>query len=143
MVNPPNTSIYRNVDAPDPTGADQRGVDTGYDFAGGALGRPELIFSARDGRDVFLQADVFEDHVHVHCPMCRLEGHEHGLMIRKGVKAWLYEPMHAAPAFPGWEPARMLLAYPQGMGGRLSIEAFECPWCKHKLRIDHNVVALA
>ena len=136
--------LYRaDGNAPDPLGGDLRGLSSNIDLTGGALGHPELIFSARDGRDVFLQADAYEDHVHVHCPACRLDGHEHGLMIRAGQKAFLYEPMMAAPAFPGWEPARMLLAYPRGMGGCLSVEPFLCPWCKHTFRIDKNVVALA
>lgn len=126
--------------APDPEGGDLRGLSSGYNFANGAIGTPELVFQAKDGREVTFNADVFDDHVHIPCPICALGKHEHGLMVRKGVKAWTYDPMAQAPTFPGWESARMMIAYPRGTGGQLSMDPVKCPWGKHQFSIKNNVV---
>lgn len=137
-------SAHDNV--ADPDGGDLRGVDAGYDLAkGGALGLPELIYVTRDGRrEVLLQADVFEDHIHLHCPVCRLkDSAEHGIMIRAGVKQWLYEPLEQIACFPGWDVALMMLKFPRGTCGRLSVQKFTCPWCKTTMAVDKNVVVLA
>jgi len=117
------------------------GVDTTHDFTGGSF-KPELIYQGKNGKDVLLQADVTPEHVHLHCPICKLNGNEHGIMIRAGVKEWGFDPMRQV-VFPGWESAQMMVKYPQGSGGCLSVEAFKCPWCSFKLRIADNVVMLA
>jgi hypothetical protein len=106
------------------------------------IGLPELIYQAKNGKDVLLQADVTLEHVHLHCPICELNGKANGIMIRAGVKAWDFDPTRQI-TFPGWEPAVMLLRYPMGSGGCLNVEAFKCPWCAFKLRIADNVVLLA
>jgi hypothetical protein len=125
-------------------GSRAEGLNAGYDLAkGSALGLPELIYITRDGRrEVLLQADVFEDHLHLHCAVCKLNGGEHGIMIRKGMKDWLFEPLEHV-TFPGWESARMMAMFPKGSGGRLSVGKFKCPWCKTTMAVDKNVVVLA
>jgi hypothetical protein len=140
-----DTPLSKNLfsaagNAPDPEGGDLRGVDGGYNLSKAALGHPELILVARDGREVTFFADAFPDHLHLHCPFCRLEGAEHGLMVREGVREWLYEPMIQAPTFPGWDGARMMISYPRGTGGRLQLRPLTCPWCKTKFAINNNVV---
>lgn len=128
----------------DPGGTGAVGKAAGYDFAKSAIGNPELIFITRDGaREVTLQADVFLDHLHLHCPVCRLDGHEHGLRINVGTKDWLYEPDKQVKKFPGWDEAQMMFKFPKGSGGRLSVDKFTCSWCKSVLAIDRNVVRLA
>lgn len=145
----PNDSLLEtfNVDptlAKDPEGKlapDARGVAPGYDLTAGALGHPELIYQTKDGRfEVTFFADCFPDHVHLHCPLCRAKGEEHGIMIRQGVKEWLYEPMRSVPVFPGWSDAKMLVTYPKGAGGRLQMRPVKCPWCGESFAIENNVV---
>jgi hypothetical protein len=140
-----DTPLSKNLfsadgNAPDPEGGDLRGLDTGVELGNSALGHPELIYIARDGREVTFFADAFDDHLHLHCPFCRLAGAEHGLMVRQGVREWLYEPLVQAPAFPGWDSIRMLISYPKGTGGRLQLAPLTCPWCKTKFAITNNVV---
>ena len=127
---------------PQATPDDKRGLLSGNAADAHAIGKPELIYQAKNGKDVLLQADVTLEHVHLHCPVCRLNGHEHGIMIRAGVKQWGFDPMRQV-VFPEWESAQMMVKYPQGSGGCLNVEAFKCPWCSFKLRIADNVVLLA
>lgn len=142
-MQPTSPSPYQtNVNAPDPEGGDRVGVQSTVDLTAGALGHPELLYEAKNGKDVLLQADVYADHVHLHCPICRLNGHEHGLMIRAGDKDFEYVPL-AQLVFRGWEAARMMLKYPQGSGGTFNVAAFTCPWCSFRMRIVDNVVLLA
>ena len=126
----------------DPEGTGLRGVAPGYDFTLAAFGHPELILVSKDGREVTFNADVFDDHVHLHCGFCRLTGEEHGLMVRKGVRDWLYEPLEQAKTFPGWSDARMMAFYPKGTGGRFQLAPITCPWCKTKFAIENNVVRI-
>lgn len=144
MEQSPGLGRLFNVDgnAPDPEGGDLRGVSPGYNMAAGALGSPVLFYPARDGTDTRCDADVFDAHVHLHCPICLHAGFEHGLMIHKGVAEWGYDPLTPAPTFPGWDTARTMITYPKGTGGRLSMKTVQCPWGKHKFSIANNVVKL-
>jgi hypothetical protein len=143
LVNPGGDvgGLFSSPQMADPEGQAGVGAAPGYDFQKSAIGAAELICIV-GSREVLFNVDVFPEHVHLHCPFCKLAGEHHGLMIRKGVKEWSFEPMAAVPPFPGWDEHRMVLAYPHGLGGRFHLEPITCPWekCKAKFAIDHNVV---
>ena len=115
---------------PDPRGGDLRGVEAGYDFTGGALGHPQIWTPfVYKGVPLVLEPDVYDDHIHLICPVCLVEERgEHGLRIRKDAKAYEYEPLREPPTFPGWTPDQMRIAFPNGLRGRLSVEPFRCTW---------------
>jgi hypothetical protein len=116
-------------DRPDPRGGDRRGVEVGHDLTAGAIGHP-LVWTpyTNKGIQIVLEVDVYDDHLHLHCPMCFMAGREVGLMIRRGEKAYEYDPNAKPPLWPGWVPEQLAVSYPQGVGGRLHVEPFRCTW---------------
>lgn len=152
-------------DAPDPTrgrggGIAQgaRGVAPGYDMTKGAAGHPMLLGWV-NGQGVILEADVYAlpgqpSYIHLICPMCLANGRTQMLTIREGVKAFSYDPRADVPPFPRWTRDQMLHAFPNGVGGLLSVEPFRCTWeeaadasrgfgfsvCTWQVAIDKNVV---
>lgn len=145
-------------DAPDPTGGNLRGVAAGYDLTKTALGHPMLFYRV-GSEEMILEADVYDLndlplHVRLLCPICLAMGRTVGLTIWANQKAMQYEKDAAVPVFPGWTEAQMRHAFPEGAGGRLSVEPFRCTWeatpelsrrfglsqCPWKVAINNNVV---
>ncbi len=130
MEQPSNLKEVFHVagNAPDPEGGDLRGVSPGYNFTNAALGHPFLQYVLRDGREILLEADVYDDHIHIICPICQSAGRTVGLRIRKDQKAYEYDPLVEPPMFPGWVSDQRKIALPKGAGGTLSVPKFRCTW---------------
>lgn len=146
-------------DQPDPAGTDLRGVAAGFDLTKTAIGHPMLLYRAA-GRELILEADVYQTapgqppYVLLICPLCLMAGQKVGLQIRAGNKPFTYDPKAIVPTFPGWTPAQMRAAFPQGAGGLLNVDPFQCAHevqpelqrafgfaiCPWKVRVDNNVV---
>lgn len=152
-------------DAPDPVGmARGRGVAPGYNLTKSALGHPMLLYRLSTGEEVILEADVYEiptmdgkkpeQYIHILCPRCLAGGRKNLLTIRPEVKQFSYDKDAAVPVFPGWTREQFARAFPNGVGGLLSVAPFRCTWeevpelrrdhglgqCTWQVAIDHNVV---
>jgi hypothetical protein len=147
-------------DAPDPTGTGLRGVAPGYRLNQSALGHPMLLWRVPGtGQEMILEADVYAlpdqpMHIYLLCPVCLMTKQSNQLSIRADHKKFDYEPFHAVPTFPGWTHEQMAHAFPNGAGGRLSVEPFRCTFemtpdmqrafglnqCTFSVAIDNNVV---
>ena len=146
-MNPANPGslggLFSAPTAADPHGLTEgQGVAPGYNFQKSADCIVECIaIDGKTHREVLFNVDVYDgDHLHLHCPFCRFDGHEHGLFVRHGVRDWHCEPMRKVPPFPGWDEHKMVLSYPRGLGGRLQLAPVTCPWCKVRFQIADNVV---
>lgn len=147
-------------DQPDPGGTGARGISTGFDFTATALGHPMLLYRASNGKELVLEADIYMGptglYIHLICPECLLAGRTNALRIVESQKAMSYEPDLSPPPFPGWTKEQMLMAFPVGSGGMLSIEPFRCTWeevgdlrrghglaqCPWSVAIERNFVRL-
>jgi hypothetical protein len=145
-------------DAPDPDGTGLRGVAPGYDMTRAAIGHPKLLYRA-GGQELVLEADVHAmagqpRYIHIICPRCFARGRTQMLTIREDRKQLAYDHLADVPTFPGWSRDQMLHAFPDGLGGLLSVEPFGCTWeeepelerglgfslCGWRVAIDNNVV---
>lgn len=145
-------------DRPDPAGTGLRGVMPGYDLRQSAAGHPLLLWRHPAG-ELVLEADVYQlpgqpTYIHLLCPQCLQAGRQNALRITQERKAISYDPAREPPTFPGWTDRQMRDAFPNGVGGILSVEAFECTWeedptrqrgfglakCNWRVVIEHNVV---
>jgi len=147
-------------DAPDPTGGALRGVSPGYDLTRTALGHPMLLYRVTGtSKEIILEADIYAIpgqpmYVHLICPLCLINGRTVGLKIDQSHKSLSYDVSSPVPTFPGWTNEQMKQAFPDGLGGRLSVEPFKCTWeetpdlkrldglacCRWQVAIDNNVV---
>jgi len=153
-------------DSPDPTGTGARGLSTSYDLTRTAAGHPVLVWRAPNGQDMLLTADVYAIpgapmYIHILCPMCAINGHQHALLFDQSQKGMTYERMTPPPPFRDWSSDDIQNALAGGIdiksGGRLSVEPFACTWeetgelergfglgrCTWKVFIDNNVVKSA
>lgn len=138
MDQPPNIKEAFHVagNAPDPTGGGLRGVEATHNLTAGALGHPQVLtpwkaFDKLTRREVplVLEIDVYEDHIHLHCPVCLIEGRgEVGLRIRAGAKDYGYDPLARVPLWPGWVEEQTKIVYPNGLGGLVNVAPFRCTW---------------
>lgn len=145
-------------DQPDPAGGSLRSVAPGYDLTRSAAGHPMLLWRYPGG-ELVLEADVYQlpdqpTYLHLICPRCLAAGRTNGLRITQERKAIAYEPRIEPPTFPGWTDQQMREAFPRGVGGSLTVEAFECTWeeapdrrrefglskCGWRVAIERNVV---
>lgn len=125
-------------DQPDPTGmSNVHGATASYQLDRNVLGRPWIHVRPKggNGEEIFLVADVYALEgapltIQLYCPLCMAAhgGAKNGLTIRADRKAVSYDPQGVPPPFPGWEAAQVAHAFPQGVGGRLSVASFACTW---------------
>jgi hypothetical protein len=152
-------TFYVAGDQPDPAGTDLRGVAAGYDLTRTAIGHPMLYYALPNGREIILEADVYQlpgqpMYIYVICPLCMMTGNTRMLRIGAENKDVSYDAKARVPVFPGWKPAQMRSALPQGAGGLLSVAEFACTFevepdlrrqfgfavCPWKVVVDKNVV---
>ncbi len=146
-------------DMPDPSGRRMRGTAPGYDMTQTAIGHPMLFYRLPNGHELVLEADVYRLegqplYIHLLCPVCMMAGHTNALTIRENEKSLYYEPEARVPIPPGWDEIQLRKSFPQGLGGKLSVEQIACTWevtpelqrqfglgiCPWRVVIENNVI---
>lgn len=130
----------------DPSGTGMRGVAPGYRFTQSAVGHPVCHYSFGPGNMMLVTLDVYAlpeqpMYLHLICPHCYLRGMTNAIRITADQKGMSYDPKAFAPNFPGLSDAKMAQLCPQGTGGLLSVEPFQCTWeWDGQQRVDKNSV---
>lgn len=162
MQQPPSYKETFHVagDAADPTGGRASGVAPGYRLTQSALGHPKCLY-AIGGREMIVEIDVYQLpdqplYLHLLCPHClaREFNERNALRVTADRKQIAYDAAGVPPPFPNWTQAQMAQAFPQGVGGLLSVQTpFRCAWeidpryreqlgnvCDFHVVIDNNVI---